>query len=118
MSYVQYTEINRLEEVSFIAGSDYTFVFTAYEENGVTPLDLSGATIHWVLSPYGQPDYKVLQVEGSITGANVFKVVLLSAATREFSGKYIHQPVIISFSGKEYRPAQGLITIVPRTPFA
>jgi len=113
MTYQSFAILNCLEEFSFIAGNSYTLEFEVFEENGITPLDLGGATIDWVLSPYGQTDYTVLHVVGTITGANTFEVELSHINTETLSGKYIQQPVITAFSGEEYRPAQGVILILP-----
>jgi len=113
MSYLSFSTLNSLDEFSFIAGNTYTLEFTVFEENGITPVDLSGATIVWTLCPYGQPTYSVLQKTGSITGANTFSVSLTAANTLSLSGKYIHQPVITSFAGSVYRPAQGVVLILP-----
>lgn len=112
MSYLSYSRLNSLAETSFIAGTTFTLNFTAYQEDGVSALDLSGATIKWVLCPYGQIDYTALQKTGTITGTNTFKVVLTNADTKNLSGKYIHQPVITSFAGSVYKPAQGVILIL------
>jgi hypothetical protein len=53
MTYTPYTAINSLAEFSFIAGSQYELDFTVYESDGINPMDLGGATIYWVLAPYG-----------------------------------------------------------------
>lgn len=116
-TYTIYAQINSLEEFGFIAGTSYTLNFNVYEENGVTPLDMGGATFKWVLSPYGQ-NYSVLEKTGTITGVGTAEVQLNTADTETLSGKYIQQPVIVSFSGEEYRPGQGVILMVPRTPLA
>jgi len=114
MTYTPYSEINYLEEFSLIAGNSYTVDFVAYEYDGVTPMDLGGASVYWVLSPYGRPDYTIVQITGIVTGANTFEFNFTSTLSSPLSGKYIHQPVIVSFSGKEYRPAQGLCLIIPK----
>lgn len=116
MTYISYATINSLEETSLIAGSDFTLEFNAFEDDGVTPLDLGGATTKLVLSPYGQTDYTILQLNGIITATSKFEVVLSSSDTEDLSGKYIQQPIITSFGGKEYRPAQGVILFIPRIP--
>lgn len=116
MPYNSYSQINSLEEISFIAGNDYTFEYAVYEDDGVTPMDLGGATTYCSISPYGQPDYAEVILNGTITGTNTFETLFTSARSKDLSGKYIHQPVIIAFSGTEYRPAQGLLNILPRTP--
>jgi hypothetical protein len=118
MTYTPYTAINSLAEFSFIAGSQYELDFTVYESDGINPMDLGGATIYWVLAPYGQADHKVAKITATITGTNTFKVVIPSATSQSWSGKYIHQPVIISFAGLEYRPCQGVLLIIPQTPTA
>lgn len=116
MSYLTYATINSLEEFGFIAGTDYVITFNVFEENGITPLDMGGATIKWVLAPYGQTSYNVLQINGVITDVGVFTVTVPSASTETLSGKYIHQPVITSFAGAEYRPGQGTLLLIPRIP--
>ena len=116
-SFINYAKLNSLEEFSFIAGSTYTLEFEVYDEDDA-PTDLGGATITWTLCPYGQPDYTILQKTGAIDVGNPskFTVELESADTLTFSGKYIHQPVIMAFGGEVYRPAQGVILILPRIP--
>ena len=116
MSYLTYATINSLEEFGFIAGTDYLITFNVFEENGITPLDMGGATIKWALAPYGQTSYNVLQLNGVITGVGVFTVTVPSASTETLSGKYIHQPVITSFAGAEYRPGQGVLLLMPQIP--
>lgn len=116
-TYVLYSQINSLSEFAFIAGTSYTLNFNVFEDDGVTPLDMGGGTFRWVLSPYGQ-NYSVLEIEGTITGIGTAEVEIPSSSTENFSGKYIHQPVIISLSGDKYRPAQGVVLIIPRTPLA
>ena len=116
MGYASYIQ-DSLASISFIAGNDFTLEFVVTESDGVTPMDIGGSSVKWVLSPYGQPDYKVCQVEGVITDTNKFTVSLASALTKDLSGNYIQQPIIIALSGAEYRPAQGIIVIKPRTPY-
>jgi hypothetical protein len=114
-SYRVYSQINALPEFGFIAGTTYTLYFNVYEENGVNPLDMGGATFRWVLTRYGLSE-SVLEVEGSITGIGTAEVQLTTNDTKNLSGKFIHQPVIISFTGEEYRPSQGTLIIAPRVP--
>jgi hypothetical protein len=116
MTYTAYATINSLPEFSFIAGNQFEVDFTVYQEDGINPMDIGGATVYWVLAPYGQPDYRVVQITGVVTGTNTFKVTIPSATSASLSGKYIHQPIIVSVAGLEYRPAQGLVLIIPQTP--
>lgn len=114
-TYTVYAQINSLAEFGFIAGSPFTLNFNVYEQDGVTPLDMSGASFKWTLTPYGQ-SYNVLEKTGSITGVGTAEVQLDTVDTEELSGKYIQQPVIVSFSNEEYRPGQGVILVIPRIP--
>jgi len=118
MTYTSFSTLNALGEFSFIAGSQYTVDFTVYESDGITPMDLGGATVYWVLAPYGQPDYTIVQITGTVTGTNTFEFDVPSTATENLSGKYIHQPVIVSFGGKVYRPCQGIALILPKISYA
>lgn len=112
---ITYDTINSLDEIAFIAGTDYTFTFNVNDVNG-NPLDITSGTAKWTLSPYGQTDYAAITKDGTISGitSNQFSVVLLSSDTKDLYGKYIQQPIIIDFYGEEFRPAQGVITIIPR----
>jgi hypothetical protein len=116
MTFITYAQINQLEEFGFIAGTDYTLTFNVFEADGQTPLDLGGATVKWVLSPYGQTSYNILELDGTIVSASTFEVEIPSASTEELSGKYIQQPVVISFIGETYRAGQGVVLISPRIP--
>jgi hypothetical protein len=114
MAYISYQDLNSLNEISLIAGTEYTLNYTVYDEDGVNLADLGGATIELAISPFGQTDYCVIQKTGTMTGTGTFTVVLSSADTASLSGKYIQQPIITAFSGAEYRPAQGTIIILPK----
>ncbi len=116
MSYITYATINSLEEFGFIAGTDYLITFYVYEVNGVTPLDMTGATIKWLLAPYGQTNINVLQLDGTITDIGIFTVSIPSEDTEDLNGKYIHQPVVTAFSGEKYKPGQGVLLIMPSIP--
>ncbi len=107
--------INGLEEVAFIAGSDYVFTFDVLDENN-SPVDISTATLKWRMAYYGQTTAAVLEKTGvySVTPINRFTVTLGKIDTENYSGKFVHQPIIIDTSAKEYRPSQGIITIIPR----
>lgn len=109
-TYVLYSQINGMEEFAFIAGQPYTIFFDVFEQDNVTPLDMGGGTFKWVLSPYGQ-NYNIKEKIGTITGIGAAKVELVTSDTIDLSGKYVQQPVVISFTGEEYRPTQGVILI-------
>lgn len=115
MSYLTYGSLNLLEETSFIAGNTFYLDYSVYDESGV-PIDLSGTTWTWRLSPYGETDYTVI-TKTQPTGitsptAYINRVTLSSSDTISLYGKYIQQVTIIS-GGVTYKPAQGVITISP-----
>lgn len=113
MTYSDYSFLNCYEPFALIAGTSYTIEFEVFEEDGVNPLDLGGATVKWLVSPFGQSDYNSISSNGSMTGVNKFEFNLSPSDTINLSGKFIHQPVIMSFTGEEYRPGQGILTIIP-----
>lgn len=118
MSLIAYTTINCLEETFMIAGTDFTLSFTVYEEDGLTPADIGGATIKWMLCPYGRTNYNALQITGTITGLSTFDVEISATDTLSLSGKYLQQFEVTSFFGQKYRPAQGVVLIAPAVPVA
>jgi len=115
MPQTSYDTINSLGEISFIAGTEYTLIFDVYDING-SPLSLSGSTCTWTLSPYGQPEYAIMTKTGIISGSisNEFSITLGLTDTETLSGKYIQQPIVVDILGNENRPAQGVLTLIPR----
>ena len=108
-----YSNLNTLDEISFIGGTYYILEFNVFDENG-DPIDISSATPTWLLCYYGQPDYAVVAKSGSITGTNTFEVIIDTADTENLSGKFLQQPTITDFDGTSYIPAQGVVTILPK----
>jgi len=115
-TYVSYSEINSLEEFSFIAGTTYDITVNVYEEDGITPLDMTGATINWVVAPFGRPNLNILEKAVTITDIGILDFTIESVDTENLSGKYVHQLVITAFSGSKYKPGQGVILIMPQIP--
>jgi hypothetical protein len=106
---------NDLSEMSFIAGTQQFLIFDVVDTAG-SPINLSSSTCTWVMSPYGQPNYVALTKTGvlAVSPNNRFTVTLQSVDTRTLSGKYAHQPIITDLTGNEFRPSQGVITVIPR----
>jgi hypothetical protein len=109
--------INDLAQFPMIGGTYQELYFYVYSSTG-SPIDITSASCSWVMCPYGQPTYPVLTKSGSpvVSGSvtNLFMVVLNTGDTQYLSGKYIHQPIVISIPGYEFRPSQGIISIMPR----
>lgn len=113
MAYISYQQLNSLPETAFIGGTEFTMNYTVYEEDGVNLTDISGATVKVRFCPYGQTDYCVLDKAGTVTGTGTFTVVLDAVDTQDLSGKYLQQVYMESFTGVEFRPAQGVVIILP-----
>ena len=113
--YFSCITVNDLEEFAFIGGTKYELTFDVYDSASAA-IDLSTSTATWVLSPYGNPQYAALTKTGVLSGSPVNRVIFTveSADTETLSGKYTHQPVIVDFTGDEFRPSQGIVTIIPR----
>ena len=108
MSYLSYATINSLEEISFIAGTEYTIEYKVYTQTGADA-NLGAATCSCKISEYGST--AVLKTySGNITGGNTFEIVILSTDSLSWEGKYLHQPIVVE-SGKSYRSQQGIINI-------
>lgn len=104
-----------LPEITFIGGTYKELPFDVVDNLG-SPVDLTSFTFSWVLSPYGEPEISTLVKTGildtSVITNNRFIVYLYSYDTINLSGKYIHQPIVISTPGYEFRNGQGYINII------
>lgn len=103
--------INNLSEISFIAGS-YKEIYFGLTLSSGSPLDISNISFVWLLCPYNEPDYIVLQKNATISGS-CFAVSLLSTETENLSGKYIQMPMIDGYKSYDYRLGQGIVNIIP-----
>lgn len=109
-----YEDINSLEEFSMIGGESRLLTFLVTDENDAI-VDVTAGSASWVLSPFGDPSFKVLEKTATLSGTptNEFTVQLELADTQNLSGKFIQQAVFTDFYGNEYRK-QGFVTIIAR----
>lgn len=114
MTYLLHSQLNSLPSFSFIAGTEYYLDYTIYDEDGVTPVDISAGSAKLIIFRYGRPDVVILEKTGvlSVTTGR-FDVTLLADDTISLSGKFIQQPVYTDFYGKEFRLGQGEFVILP-----
>jgi hypothetical protein len=103
-----------LAEFSFIAGAEQVLEFSMFDSGSVA-LSLNSCTLSWTLGRYGGSSV-LLTKTPVYSGSPVNKMIvtLTSADTQAMSGKYVHQPIVTTVGGVEYRPSQGLINIIPR----
>ena len=107
--YSSYSSINSLEEIPLIAGNQIELTFPCYQEDGFTPLTITGYTAKLAISLFGQPETTILTKTGTV-GTTSFTVTLINTDTATLSGKYIYQPILTS-GALEYRPSQGCLLI-------
>lgn len=129
MTYVSYSDLNTLEEISFIAGNTFYLDFVIYNTADV-PIGMTSKKLEWKLAPYGEKNYNtIIKTElpyvsdgvtygGGVTDLDLYtkRVTLDSSDTENLSGKYTQQVVIIQtnedLTVTTFKPAQGVITIV------
>lgn len=129
MAYTSYSEINTLEEISFIAGTTYYIDFKIYGSAGI-PIPMSGKTIEWMLAPYGDKDYpSVIKTEtpfdvdgitygGGVTNEDMYtkRITLNPEDTENLFGSFVQQVTVIQQNDDTttttYKPAQGIVKII------
>ena len=110
-----YRNTDYLDDVSFIAGTDFLLHFPIYDANKV-PVNINASTMKWFLCPYGQPDYNILEIDAIISASNIFSVTISSSSTDDLGGVYIQQTKVADYSGSIIRPAQGRVIIRAAIP--
>jgi hypothetical protein len=115
--YDDYRNTDYLDDVSFIAGSEFTLYFPIYDGVSKVLSPISGTSMKWVLSYYGDPETAILQKNASAYDANTFAVAFTKADTINLgSDIYLEQIQITDSDGKIFRPAQGVVIIRKATP--
>lgn len=112
---IDYSTLYNLPEISFIEGSDKILTFTVYEQDGITLQDINGSLIKWYLFPYGDSSYVLIEKDGELTTENEFAVSISRDDYVGLSGKFTQQLLITDFEGSPFRPAQGIVIVLPGT---
>lgn len=113
--YEDYMKTDYLDTTTFIAGTDFTFRFPLYNDSNEY-VNANAYSMTWLLSPYGQPEYKILQKSGVVSGSTLFIVTLDSDDTIDLGGQYLQQIVLTNIAGEKIRPAQGVVIIRKAIP--
>lgn len=108
--YDSYNQTDYLETISFIAGTKYTITFPVFDENGA-PVSMVTGRMTWLLSPYGQPETRILQKEATTSGSYSFVVTLDPQDTMGLGGIYLQQPLLRDVDNNEFRAGQGVVNI-------
>ena len=113
--YDDYRNTDYLDDVSFIAGTEFTLNFPVYDVLN-NPIGLNGCSMKWGLSLYGQPDVLILQKTATVSGSYTFVVSLEEADTIGLGDVYLQQAMITDIDGRVFRPAQGVVIIRKAIP--
>jgi len=112
--YDEYKKLSSLEDVSFIAGTDYFIEFPLYDTAG-TRLPLTSMSAKWLLSKYGQPNFPIAEINCTTVqtdGNNYsFRVDIPRGLTYNLGGLYTQQIEISYYGNKKMRPVQGTVVI-------
>lgn len=106
---------NYLDDVAFIAGTEFTLEFPIYNSGG-GEFQVNGCSMKWALCPYGQPEINLLQKNGVISGSSAFTVTLSKEDTIDLGDIYTQQIEITDIAGKTIRPGQGIVIIKKAIP--
>lgn len=108
--------VQELQSVSWISADFQELEFTITDSVSNEPVDLSVfSDIRWVLFRYGDPNNPLLNLQGTVVASDTskFNVYVNSEFTRDISGLFVQQPILIDSSYKEFRPVQGQVNIIP-----
>lgn len=104
----------RLRDLSVVGGSETTIGFPLYNTKG-EPMGITSTSFKFYLSPYGQPDLTVLELDGiHKTSAEYpyFFIVLPPEKTIGLKGLYSYQIEFEDVYGKTIRPGEGTIEFI------
>ena len=100
-----------LPEMQFKAGSSEELTFYVYT-SGCVAVNLSGATIEWKLSYFGNTVATVTKVGATSGSNNYFNVYLAKTDTDGLHGKFVQEYSVLDSSGSTFRPSQGIVNIL------
>lgn len=100
-----------LKTIEIISGTK-TVIKCEFYYSTNEPLDLSSANAYLRISEFNDTSIVVANITANILG-NTITAEISSSDTKDLSGRYIYQPIIVDYSGKEYVYNQGIIEIIP-----
>ncbi len=98
---------------TLIAGDSAELAFVIYDEDGVTPLDLSGATVVWQMWRFrGDPAGATIEKTPVGNADGTFFVTILPADTIDLGqGRYPHGARVMDIYGNILTVTMGFIVI-------
>jgi hypothetical protein len=108
-----YDQANYLPDDWLYAGSDKTWTYNIFAEDGATPLNISNGSLTLVLCPYGEPEITSLVKSGVIASTTSFTVSFTESDTINLSGKFLQQPIVVDSDGHKFIAGQGTVLIFP-----
>jgi hypothetical protein len=98
-----------LEQFDVIAGTEFTIEYKVFDQNG-SPANISPYDCYCYIAKYGDYyDGTAIYLTGTKTSTDTFEVLVMSTDTLNFSGTFVHQPVIDDGGTTQFRSQQGLI---------
>jgi hypothetical protein len=108
-----YDAANYLPDTWLYAGSNMTWTYNTFEEDGATPLNITSGSAKLVFCPWGEPEITSLEKIGTIATAYSFTVSFNESDTINLNGKYLQQPILTDPSGNTFRAGQGIVLVFP-----
>ena len=108
--------VNSLSEEQFIAGGEQYFEFKIYDSETGTAIDISDVNLTFSMNSMTEPSsFNSLSIVAEHKDINTFRVTITSEMTKNLRGVYLQQPILIDYTGKELKPAQGRIIVTQST---
>ena len=108
--------VNSLSEEQFIAGGEQYFEFKIYDSESGTALDISDLNLTFSMNSITDPSsFNSISIVAEHKDINTFRVTIPSNMTKNLRGVYLQQPILIDYTGKELKPAQGRIIVTQST---
>lgn len=108
--------INTIPDITFIGGTTYYLDLNLNDELGI-PKDLGGSTWTFLMARYGESKYvlkKIYAITDALQPIYTLRITISPSETISLSGVYSHQSIVeFNSDGVIYKPAQGIITIIP-----
>ena len=111
------TSITYLPDETFISGHFHELSFGFVDAESNEPVDLTTfEDVRWVLFRSGDPNTPLLNLQGVVlaSDSSSFIVYIKSDYTKDVSGLFVQQVLLIDGVGNKKYPCEGYVNIKPR----